>query len=121
MPTNHHRRGLRSMITDRMSQALSPDDKRQLKEELEQGYTLPANWYTNADMFRLEQRRMFRHSWQYAGLMEQVAAPGDFFTYQTGDLSVIILRDKQEQLHAFVNVCRHRGSQLLLQDKGQCS
>ena len=109
------------MIADRMNQTLSPDDGRQLKEALEQGYTLPADWYTNADMFRLEQRRIFRHSWQYAGLIEQVAGPGDFFTYQTGDLSFIILRDKGWQLRAFANVCRHRGSQLLLQDQGRCS
>ncbi len=89
-----------------------------LWEALEAGYTLPARWYTSTDIFRLEQRRIFRRSWQYTGLTEQVSQPGDFFTYQTGDLSFIILRDEEEQLRAFVNVCRHRGSQLVLQERG---
>ncbi len=57
-----------------------------LWEALEAGYTLPARWYTSTDIFRLEQRRIFRRSWQYTGLTEQVSQPGDFFTYQTGDL-----------------------------------
>ncbi len=102
-------------------QLLSANSKTKLRETLDQGFTLPASWYTDADIFRREQRRMFRHSWQYAGLTEQVAATGDFFTYNTGDLSFIILRDAEGQLRAFVNVCRHRGSQLILQENGRRS
>jgi choline monooxygenase len=90
----------------------------QLWESLERGYTLPADWYTDKDMFRIEQRRIFRRTWQYAGLVEQVARPGDFFTYRAGDLSLIILRDDSGTLRAFVNVCRHRGSQLVLEEHG---
>jgi phenylpropionate dioxygenase-like ring-hydroxylating dioxygenase large terminal subunit len=97
--------------------AMKPDP--QLREALDQGRTLPASWYTKPDVFRLEQRRIFRRGWQYAGLVEQVARPGDFFTYLTGDLSLIILRDEHETLRAFVNVCRHRGSQLILQESGR--
>ena len=89
-----------------------------LRESLEQGYTLPAAWYTRSDIFRREQRRIFRRNWQYAGLIENVSRPGDFFTYRAGDLSLIILRDDDHSLRAFVNVCRHRGSQLLLQERG---
>jgi phenylpropionate dioxygenase-like ring-hydroxylating dioxygenase large terminal subunit len=102
-------------------QLLSANSKTKLRETLDQGFTLPASWYTDADVFRREQRRMFRHSWQYAGLTEQVAATGDFFTYNTGDLSFIILRDAEGQLRAFVNVCRHRGSQLIMQENGRRS
>jgi phenylpropionate dioxygenase-like ring-hydroxylating dioxygenase large terminal subunit len=96
--------------------AMQPNPR--LREELEQGRTLPASWYTTPDIFQLEQRRIFRRGWQYAGLVEQVARSGDFFTYRTGELSLIILRDENQTLRAFVNVCRHRGSQLILQDNG---
>ncbi len=89
-----------------------------LWDSLERGYTLPANWYTDKDLFRLEQRRIFRRSWQYAGLVEEAAQPGDFFTYRAGDLSLIIARDESGLLRAFVNVCRHRGSQLVLEERG---
>src|SRR5215472_1519835 len=96
--------------------AMKPDP--QLREALDQGRTLPASWYTKPDVFRLEQRRIFRRGWQYAGLVEQVARPGDFFTCLTGDLSLIVLRDEHQALRAFVNICRHRGSQLILQESG---
>lgn len=88
-----------------------------LRDALERGYTLPAEWYTSDEVFRLEQRRLFRRSWLYAGLTEQVATSGDYFTYDAGDLSIIVLRDG-EALRGFVNVCRHRGSELLLEPCG---
>ena len=103
------------MMADRRPLAEDPT----LREALERGYTLPAEWYTSADVFRLEQRRLFRRTWQYAGLAEQVATPGDFFTYTAGDLSIIVLRDDTGTLRAFVNVCRHRGSELLLEPCGR--
>ncbi|MGO8949765.1 MAG: aromatic ring-hydroxylating oxygenase subunit alpha [Ktedonobacterales bacterium] len=100
---------------------LTIDFSTRLREALDQGYTLPARWYTRRDVFRLEQRRIFRRSWQYAGLVEQLPHAGDFFTYRTGELSLVILRDDDQRIRAFVNVCRHRGSQLILEEHGHRS
>src|SRR5262249_48763377 len=47
-----------------------------LRGELERGLTLPASWYADAEILRLEQERIFRRSWHYAGPLEQVAEPG---------------------------------------------
>ena len=44
------------------------------------GRTLPFDWYSNPDVLRLEQERIFRSAWQYAGHAGQVAEPGSFFT-----------------------------------------
>ena len=81
---------------------------------LEQGYTLPAIWYTDPAIFALEQQRIFRRCWQYVGLTEQVAQPGDFFTARMGEAPIVVVRDSEGQLRAFANVCRHRGSELVL-------
>ncbi len=89
-----------------------------LGESIERGYTLPAEWYTSQAIFDLEHDRIFRHSWQYAGMTEQISAPGDFFTYFAGRVPILVLRDKTNDLRAFVNVCRHRGSQLVLEPCG---
>ncbi|WIG60397.1 MAG: Benzoate 1,2-dioxygenase [Ktedonobacterales bacterium] len=89
-----------------------------VRASLAQGYTLPADWYTDPAMFTRERQRIFRKSWQYVGLTEQIAKPGDFFTCTIGEVPVVILRDKDGDVRAFANVCRHRGSQLVLAECG---
>jgi choline monooxygenase len=84
-----------------------------LLDSLERGYTLPAEWYTRPEFYTREQERIFRRCWQYVGLAEQLAQPGDFFTGRAGDVPILVVRDSAGQLRAFVNVCRHRGSQLM--------
>jgi choline monooxygenase len=84
-----------------------------LHASLADGYTLPGTWYTDPKVFKREQKRIFRRTWQYVGLAEQVTRPGDYFTFTIDSVPIIILRDENEQLRAFVNVCRHRGSQLV--------
>lgn len=89
-----------------------------LQASLDQGYTLPAAWYTDPELFTREKARIFHHSWQYVGLTEQVAKPGDFFTCTMGGVPIIITRDGPGTLRAFINICRHRGSELVLQECG---
>lgn len=89
-----------------------------LASSLDSGYTLPAEWYTRPDILDLERKRIFRRTWQYAGLTEHAAQPGDFFTYHTANVPIVVVRDDAGALRAFVNVCRHRGSQLVLDECG---
>jgi choline monooxygenase len=72
--------------------------------------TLPWSWYSDPELLRLEQERIFRRGWQYAGPAEHAARPGDFFTCNVGDVPVVVTRDRDGVLHALLNVCRHRGS-----------
>jgi phenylpropionate dioxygenase-like ring-hydroxylating dioxygenase large terminal subunit len=72
--------------------------------------TLPYDWYVDPAVLRLEQERVFRRFWQYAGRADQVAEPGAYFTSRAGDVPVVVVRDRNGELRGFVNVCRHRGS-----------
>jgi choline monooxygenase len=72
--------------------------------------TLPWSWYSEPELLRREQEQIFRRAWQYAGPAEHVASPGDYFTCRVGDVPVIVVRDQAGEVHAFLNVCRHRGS-----------
>src|SRR5690348_16985912 len=85
---------------------------------LERGETLPATWYTDPSFYAREQERIFRRSWQYVGLTEQVVNAGDFFTARAGDVPIVITRDQRGALRGYVNVCRHRGSQLINTEQG---
>ncbi len=72
--------------------------------------TLPWDWYSDPAVLRLEQQRVFRRLWQYAGRADQAAEPGSFFTARAGDVPVVVVRGRDGELRGFVNVCRHRGS-----------
>ena len=74
--------------------------------------TLPWSWYTDPDVHRREQERIFRSAWQYVGHEGMAAEDGDRFAAAAGDVPVLVARDG-ETVRAFLNVCRHRGSQLV--------
>jgi len=58
---------------------------------------------------RLERERIFRRSWQYVGHVDLVPTAGSFFASQVGHVPVVIVREGEETVRGFVNVCRHRG------------
>jgi choline monooxygenase len=89
-----------------------------LRDALARGRTLPAEWYTDAKLFDREKGRIFAASWNYVGRVEQVANPGDFLTGRIGEVPVIIVRDAAGNLCAYANVCRHRGSEVVLEKSG---
>jgi choline monooxygenase len=72
--------------------------------------TIPWSWYSDPAVLLLERERVFRHTWQYAGRADQVTEPGTFFTSDAGGVPVVVVRDREGVLRAFLNVCRHRGS-----------
>src|SRR5271170_5342590 len=89
-----------------------------LANALERGDTLPARWYVDADVFQAEKERIFHRTWQYVGHTRQVASVGDFFTTLLGDIPVVVVRDTENAIRAFANVCRHRGSEVVLECAG---
>ncbi|HJS49796.1 MAG TPA: Rieske (2Fe-2S) protein, partial [Gaiellaceae bacterium] len=80
-----------------------------VERPLEDGWTLPATWYSDPNVHALERQRIFASAWQYAGPLEWVAERGCFFAAQVGHVPVAIVRGKDGALRGFVNVCRHRG------------
>jgi len=79
-----------------------------LEHPLDEGWTLPASWYSDGGVAALERERIFARTWQYGGPAEQVAAPGSFMATQAGHIPIVVTRDREGILHGFVNVCRHR-------------
>jgi choline monooxygenase len=78
-------------------------------EQLEAGYTLPAGWYSDPAILALERERIFKRTWQYACVTAQVPEPGTYFATRAGHIPVVVVRDQEGEINAFVNVCRHRG------------
>lgn len=74
--------------------------------------TLPFAWYSDEETLRRERARIFARSWQYAGRAEQIAEPGSYLATDAGGIPILVVRDGQGDLRAFLNVCRHRGAML---------
>ena len=75
--------------------------------------TLPYSWYTDPEILRREQERIFRSAWQYAGHLGQLPEPGTFFTTRAGATPIVVTRPRDGELRALLNVCRHRGFSLV--------
>jgi choline monooxygenase len=71
--------------------------------------TLPYGWYSDPEILRREQERIFRSAWQYVGHAGELPEPGTFTTARAGRTPVVITRARDGELRAFLNVCRHRG------------
>ena len=53
---------------------------------------------------------MFARPWVGVGVADDVAAPGSYLATTAGTVPVLVVRDDDGGLRAFLNVCRHRGS-----------
>ncbi len=83
-------------------------------------HALPVEAYTSQEWFDREMRSIFSTTWQFAGLVEDVANPGDFISVQAGLNNIFIVKGRDHRIRAFHNMCRHRGTQLLRKvGKGQ--
>jgi phenylpropionate dioxygenase-like ring-hydroxylating dioxygenase large terminal subunit len=87
-------------------------DADQMDRILADGATLPAPFYTDERIARLEDKLVWRRDWQMVGVEPEVRNVGDFFTTQIAGFDfvvpVVVVRGKDSKLRAFINVCRHR-------------
>ena len=88
----------------------------QTRRSLHQATSLIADAYRSPDFYTLEQEQVFGSSWVAVGYVEQIAEPGQAIVVEVAGQSVVITRDADNRIHAFYNVCRHRGAQLVAED-----
>jgi Rieske 2Fe-2S family protein len=89
-----------------------------VRRPLQEASTLPARFYHDPAIYALELQAMFSRMWLCVGREEDIEKPGDYLTRTVGDESVLVMRDAGGAIHAFHNVCRHRGSRLLSEPSG---
>jgi Rieske 2Fe-2S family protein len=82
-------------------------------------HTLAGEFFTSDAVWREEQERIFRRRWLYAGHVSQLPKPGSYFLFEVAGESVIVLRGDDGLVRAHHNLCRHRGSRLCLEARGE--
>jgi choline monooxygenase len=101
-----------------LEKTLHPD--LSIEANIARAETLSSYWYSKPDVVRDEKRKIFAKTWQLVGHLELVQKKGDFFTVEVAGEPLVILRDQEEKLQGFFNVCRHRGGPLA-KGKGNCA
>jgi choline monooxygenase len=87
------------------------------RRPVELAQTLTPEAYTSDAFFAVERERVFATSWVAVGCSAQVRELGDVLVTEVAGRSIFVVRNRDGQLRAFYNACRHRGTQLLQPDE----
>ncbi len=77
--------------------------------------------YLDPEIFELEMERIWGRAWVYVGHESQIAGPGEFITTTIGKEPVVLVRDKQGDIHVLYNRCGHKGAKVAVKPCGKAS
>jgi phenylpropionate dioxygenase-like ring-hydroxylating dioxygenase large terminal subunit len=74
------------------------------------GATIPATNYVDPARFELERAAIFEREPMLIAPSATLPKPNMFFAEELLGTPILVTRDKEDIVHAFLNVCRHRGT-----------
>ena len=86
----------------------------------EDRYGLPGWTYFSPSLFEVEAEKLFRQHWQLVCHESDVANKGQFITFDLVNERALIIKGKDGIIRAFHNLCRHRGSRVVAEERGIC-
>ncbi len=81
-------------------------------------HDIPTERHTSDEFHDLEQEFLWPNTWVIAGRAEDVAAPGDYFTFDDLGVPLVIVRGTDGELRCFYNTCQHRGAPIVRDERG---
>jgi choline monooxygenase len=88
-------------------------------QDQDAGYSLPARYFYDRDVFDREKSRIFFRSWHLIAHVNELREPGAFVTQDIFEQSVIVVAGREGEIRAFHNVCQHRGNRLVEARRGR--
>jgi carnitine monooxygenase subunit len=89
-----------------------------MRQTPEEALTLPSRYFYDEDVFATERDRIFMSAWHVIGHVSELSKPGQFVMTDIFDQSVIAACGRDGIVHAFHNVCQHRGNRLVEERRG---
>ncbi len=101
------------MTTETQSQMM-----QRLAANTRVGYSMAQEFYTSDAVFKADMDAIISQKWLLAGHVSRIPNKGDYFLFRVGAEQLIIIRENADNVRAFFNVCRHRGSTLCQSESG---
>lgn len=79
---------------------------------------LPVEVFNDDRVFRAEMERIFTKTWVFLGFESEIPNRGDFVMRRLGLDRVILTRDSDGEIRVLNNHCRHRGTEVCHEDRG---
>jgi phenylpropionate dioxygenase-like ring-hydroxylating dioxygenase large terminal subunit len=100
-------------------EAKSPICLKDLYPEIDRYRTIAVDRWYSRDVMQAEWERLWTNTWQIAGRVQDCAEIGDWFKFDIGRESILVVRGKDNVIRAFYNACPHRGTRLVRDDWGK--
>ncbi len=93
--------------------------------------SIPANWYSDPEIYVQEQEKIFRKNWIFITHADALAFPGEFVTETIAGQAVVLVRSPDNGVNdgidsgpdsgikGFLNLCRHRASPVCAASQGE--
>ncbi len=79
---------------------------------IELAETIPAHWFTHPGMHQTDRELVLAKTWQYVGHESQLTKAGDYLVDEIIGRPILVVRNLENEILCFSNVCRHRGGAL---------
>ena len=100
---------MKSQNLDELSRIVDLDKIESAKNSIIEANGLPNECYLNDEYFKIERERVFFNNWIVVGVSSSVPEIGDAKPFDLMGVPLLILRDKNNKIRVFHNVCSHRG------------
>ena len=84
-----------------------------VNKPIAESHGLPNECYTSEEYTVYERKKLFEDKWVAIGVASSIPNPGDARPFSLLGIPLIILRDNENQVRVFHNVCSHRGYKIL--------
>lgn len=107
-------------VSDRSDAGYVAELCDRVQASLDEGL-LPVEVFNDERVFRAEMDRIFTSAWVFVAHDSEIPKPGDFVLRKIGLDSVIVSRSTKGEVNVLLNHCRHRGTEVCHEDRGNAS